>query len=313
MSRIDIVDQLTMHYSKTPQELFVFLHDAPKKYKIYTIPKRTSGLRIIAQPIPELKDYQRFIISIFKDIFPVHECCMAYTVGKNIKQNALIHSQNLFFLKMDFMDFFNSITPTLLWEAFERENIELHNLDKEFIEKILFWKRSKYSQKLCLSIGAPSSPFISNFLMYSFDVELDQYCKQKGITFTRYADDLTFSTATTNILFDLPNKVREILLNIYGKQIKVNQVKTVFSSKKNNRHVTGLTITNESYVSIGRKKKRYIKHLVYSYIEKRITSEDLNYLRGYLGFIQYVEPNFLKALELKYEKTIIQEIRTWKN
>lgn len=309
MSRIDIVDRLTTHYSKTPQELFVFLNDAPKKYKVYTIPKRTSGLRTIAQPIPELKDYQRFIISTIKDTLPVHECCMAYMAGKNIKQNALIHSKNSFFLKMDFIDFFNSITPKLFWEACERHQIEFDWLDKEFLEKILFWRQSKYSKKLILSIGAPSSPFISNFLMYSFDVELSQYCKQNDITFTRYADDLTFSTNIPDILFEVPNIVRTILLRFYGQKIQINQFKTVFSSKKYNRHVTGLTITNESSISVGRKKKRYIKHLVHNFIEKKITLEDLNYLRGYLGFIQYVEPKFLNSLELKYTKTVIQNIR----
>jgi len=309
MSRIDIVDHLTTHYSKTPQELFVFLQDAPKKYKVYTIPKRTSGLRIIAQPIPELKDYQRFIISIVKDILPVHESCMAYMPGKNIKQNALVHSSNSFFLKMDFMDFFNSITPKLLWEACELQGIEFDWLDKEILEKILFWRASKYSKKLILSIGAPSSPFISNFLMYSFDKELNEYCKKNGIIYTRYADDLTFSTKKKGILFDLPNFVTKLLLKNYGQKIRINRFKTVFSSKKHNRHVTGLTITNESYISIGRAKKRYIKHLVYNFIEKNITHEDLNYLKGYLGFIQYVEPDFLKSLELKYSEAVIKEIR----
>lgn len=45
------------------------------------------------------------------------------------------------------------------------------------------------------------------------------------------------------------------------------------------------------------------------FIEERITLEDLSYLRGYLGFIKYVEPNFLISLEQKYTQNVIQKIR----
>ncbi len=312
MSEIDVTRYLIEHHKHnfhSKQEFFAFIQDAPKKYKVYTIPKRTSGERTIAQPIRQLKDCQRSIVSIFKNILPVHDCCMAYMEGRDIKQNALVHSNNIFFLKMDFMDFFNSITPKLFWDACELHGIEFDWFDKEILEKVLFWRQSKYSRKLILSIGAPSSPFISNFLMYSFDEELNEYCKKKGITYTRYADDLTFSTKIAGSLFNLPDFVTKLLLKNYGHKIRINQFKTVFSSKKHNRHITGLTITNESSISIGRAKKRYIKHLVHNFIEKKITLEDLNYLKGYLGFIQYVEPTFLNSLELKYSKAIIQEIR----
>lgn len=309
MSRVEVLENLKLHFNKTPQELFLFLHDAPRKYKVYEIPKRTSGTRTIAQPIPELKEYQRFIISLLNRHLPIHECCMAYVTGKDIKKNAQIHSKNTFILKLDFMDFFNSITPKLFWAACEQQDIEFDWLDKEILEKILFWRPSKYSKRLVLSIGAPSSPFISNFLMYAFDEELDEYCKKNGITYTRYADDLTFSTKIAGILFDIPNLVRKILLKFYGQKIQINQFKTVFSSKKHNRHVTGLTITNDGTISIGRAKKRYIKHLVHNFIENKITLEELNHLRGYLGFIQYVEPKFLKSLESKYTEAVIQHIR----
>lgn len=312
MSKIEVTQYLIQHHMhnfNSKQSFYAFFGDAPKKYKVYSIPKRTSGTRIIAQPIRQLKDFQRSLILLLENDFPIHNCCMAYMKGKNIKKNALIHSKNSFFLKMDFMDFFNSITPKLFWEACERKNIEFDWFDKEIVERTLFWRPSKYSNKLILSIGAPSSPFISNFLMYSFDEVLNEYCEKNGITYTRYADDLTFSTNTSGILFDMPNIVRESLLQLYGTKIQINQLKTAFSSKKHNRHITGVTITNDDAISIGRAKKRYIKHLVHNFIENKLTIEDLNYLRGYLGFIKYIEPKFLTTLEQKYTQTVIQKIR----
>lgn len=312
MSKFDVIEYLIsqqIHNFDSKMDFYKFFGEAPKKYKRYEIPKRTSGTRTIAQPIRELKDYQRALIDLFQEYFPVHNVCMAYVKGKDIRRNAEIHSQNIYFLKMDFIDFFNSITPKLLWKACERAGIEFDWFEKELIEKTIFWKPSKYSNKLVLSIGAPSSPFISNFIMYSFDDEIARYCQEKDITYTRYADDITFSTNIPNLLFMLPDLVREVLIKLYGNAIKINHLKTVFSSKKHNRHVTGITITNSDELSIGRAKKRYIKHLVHKVIEENISLEDLNYLRGYLGFIKYVEPKFLTALEKKYTQTVIQKIR----
>lgn len=310
MSKIEIAQYLIEHQiHNSEQEFYAFIQYAPRRYNSYDIPKRTSGTRKIAQPTRKLKDYQRIIVSIFENTFLIHDCCMAYMKGKDIKTNALIHSGNTFFLKMDFTDFFNSITPKLFFEGCERQKIDLNWADKETLEKILFWCENKYSKELVLSIGAPSSPFISNFVMYSFDEVLNEYCKKNGITYTRYADDLTFSTSTSGILFSVPDIVRGTLLQFYGTKIQINQFKTAFSSKKHNRHVTGLTITNDNNISIGREKKRYIKHLVHNFIEEKITLEDLNYLRGYLGFIKYVEPSFLISLEQKYTQNVIQKIR----
>lgn len=312
MSKFDIIEYLMskqIHNFDSKLDFYKFFGEAPKKYKRYEIPKRTSGTRTIAQPIPELKNYQRALVDLFQEYFPIHDSSMAYIKGKDIKRNAKVHSQNTYFLKMDFTDFFNSITPKIFWKACERADIEFDWFEKEILEKTLFWKRSKYSNKLVLSIGAPSSPFVSNFIMYSFDNEITRLCHEKDIAYTRYADDITFSTDIPNLLFILPDLVREILSKLYGNAIKINHLKTVFSSKKHNRHVTGITITNSDGLSIGRAKKRYIKHLVHNYIEEKISLEDLNYLRGYLGFIKYVEPKFLTTLEQKYTQTVIQKIR----
>jgi retron-type reverse transcriptase len=257
MSKVDVIEYLIskkIHNFESKKEFFLFFGEAPKKYKRYEIPKRTSGTRTIAQPIRELKDYQRALIKLFQQYFPIHNSCVAYVKGKDIKKNAEIHAKNIYFLKMDFTEFFNSITPKIFWNACDRAGIEFDWLEKEIIEKAVFWKPNKYSNKLILSIGAPSSPFISNFIMFSFDCEIAQYCEEQGITYTRYADDMTFSTNTPNSLFCMPDTVRNVLIKFYGNTIKINHLKTVFSSKKHNRHVTGITITNDDELSIGELK-----------------------------------------------------------
>ncbi|OOF66465.1 hypothetical protein BKL51_01320 [Rodentibacter sp. Ppn85] len=78
-----------------------------------------------------------------------------------------------------------------------------------------------------------------------------------SITYTRYADDIIFSTNSVNILFNIPKIVESLLHDIYQGDISLNKEKTVFFSKVHNRHVTGIRLSNDSKLSIGRYKKGY--------------------------------------------------------
>ena len=206
-----IFDHLALVTSQDTNELKIFIQDAPHKYKVYTIPKRTYGVRTIAQPTSELKKIQKITVDYLQKKLPIHPAASAYIKKKGIKNNALQHCNNQYLLKLDFEDFFNSITPHLFWNICESIlDFEPCDLEKTWYEKILFWCPSKKSKKLILSIGAPSSPFISNFCMYLFDKSVHEYCEKYQITYTRYADDLTFSTNKKEILFTIPKIINDI-------------------------------------------------------------------------------------------------------
>ncbi len=115
-----------------------FSKNAPNKYKVYTIPKRTSGYRVIAHPSKMLKKYQRALTSILSDILKVHPASYAYRTGFSIKDNAYKHRRNRYLLKMDFSDFFNSIEPELLFFNFKKCNIEFSNAELFYFGKITF-------------------------------------------------------------------------------------------------------------------------------------------------------------------------------
>ena len=108
--------------------------------------------------------------------------------------------------------------------------------------------------KLVLSIGAPSSPMISNFIMHNFDIKF-LTCKNLGINYSRYADDLTFSTNVKNVLFEIPNPIIPIIRKHFNDSLKLNRRKTVFASKAHNRHVTGVTIANDGSYLLEEKGK----------------------------------------------------------
>ena len=300
-----LVKELTDNSNLELPQVMSILLDGSKKYKVYTIPKRTHGRRTIAHPAKPLKYLQRLFVDLHP--LPFHSNSVAYRKGYSIKNNAEFHKGNQYLLKMDLANYFNSLTTDVFWNEYNRNGIDLSfELSKSWIENLLFWQKNQ--NELVLSVRAPTSPMISNFCMFRFDEILTTHCLKNGISYTRYADDLTFTTNTKNTLFHLPDKVETFLKAIYGNVLSVNHQKTVFSSKAHNRHVTGLTITNEGFISLGRNRKRYIKHLVHYFLLNKLNKEDVLHLKGLLSFAKHVEPKFCETIDVKYGANTIQRV-----
>lgn len=304
---MSLVAKLAKELNKTELEIAQFLAGAPLKYKVYKIPKRTSGHRVIAQPSRELKEYQRAFLSLYS--LNIHNAAMAYRKGLSIKDNANKHKHNRYLLKLDLENFFNSITNKLFWSVWKKHYDIPLDEEKKLMEKLLFWSPSKSSSgKLILSVGAPSSPMLSNFFMHQFDVAVSKICSNQNIVYTRYADDLTFSTKHKEILFDIPKLITKELKVHFGDALNVNRRKTVFSSKGHNRHVTGITLDNTGNLSLGRERKRYIKHLVHQYQLQKLDKENIFHLKGLLAFAKHIEPKFIISLSAKYTANLITQI-----
>ena len=302
-----LIEQLALQSGKKEEDISKLLSNAPNKYKVYTIPKRVSGHRVIAQPTKELKQLQRNFMKMQN--FPVSDVAMAYQKGLSIKDNALAHKSNPYLLKLDLENFFNSITAELFWRVWE-STYPLPSLeDKKALSNLLFWSPGKKNTgPLILSIGAPTSPLISNYFMYKFDSAMSEVCISKEIVYTRYADDLTFSTKIKNILSDIPELTKEMLDVFFGGLVKINNKKTKFSSKAHNRHVTGVTISSEGNLSLGRNRKRYIKHLIHQVKVGEISNDEMQHLRGLLAFAKHIEPEFIISLGNKYSVELMSNI-----
>ncbi|UPW18578.1 retron St85 family RNA-directed DNA polymerase [Agarivorans sp. TSD2052] len=301
---MSIISQIAQTLKKPEYVIEDILFIAPMRYKIYYIPKRTHGFRQIAQPSKELKECQRAFLRFCN--LPTHNCAMAYREGLSIKENAIAHKNQAYLLKLDFENFFNSITPNIFWHTWELTGAELPTKDnQQWIEKLLFWN---LEDKLVLSVGAPSSPSVSNFCVLIFDQMLQDQCQSLGIKYTRYADDLTFSTNEKDILFQIPESVENILSKCFNGNLRLNKGKTIFSSKAHNRHVTGITITNSGKISLGRSKKRYIKHKVHQFSLELLNNHEVMHLKGLMAYARHIEPSFYESLIRKYSKELIERI-----
>jgi len=302
--------------SKISRELFiplddlVFLaHSAPYRYKVYEVRKKQPHKkRTIAQPAREVKRLQYWIISELLKHFPIHPAATAYRQGKSILNNAKPHAKKRFLLKLDFKDFFHSIKVDDFRKFLEQEGSQTVDAsDFDYLCRILFWN-DKRTGDLILSIGAPSSPILSNILMHEFDVKVSEYCKSAAVTYTRYADDMTFSTNKPEILRSVVTNVEQICTELPYPRLSLNTEKTVHASKATSRRVTGLVLSNEGDVSIGHKRKREIRAAVHHFKIGKLNVIETAKLGGTLAFVKSVEPAYLRALKKHYGEAVINRL-----
>lgn len=272
------------------------IHSAPRRYKVFAIEKRGGGHRIVAQPSRELKMLQRIIVSRILADLPVHEVAHGYVRGRGIRTNALAHKDAKYILKMDLENFFPSIKPLDFARYLARRRDTRFDLvEKRQLYSLLFW-RPRGQQGLRLCIGAPSSPFISNALMYQIDESIKRLADQRQIVYTRYADDMTFSCQEKNVLHAWQRVVEEIVESSRSLRLRVNREKTVHISRARRMAVTGVTINTEGHLSLGRERKRMIRAMAHRYSLGELSVEEAWELKGLLAFAKDIEPEFARKI-----------------
>jgi retron-type reverse transcriptase len=280
---------------------------AHRRYKHYTIKKRNGEDRPISQPAKEVKLLQRLFQKQFLQNLPVHPSATAYEKGLSIKENAGRHMHNGPILKLDFKNFFPSIKASD-WVAYAEAHGLLDDLEDRELSARLLFKSTRTSAGMRLAIGAPTSPHISNLLMYDFDRLMAERAAREMVTYTRYADDLTFSAKRTGYLQPIEKLVRTTLREINRPRLILNDEKTVFATTKYRRVVTGLTLTNDGTISIGRERKKLIRAMIHHYEQGLLDAENSRKLVGLLAFANDAEPAFVLRMKLKYGEKLMAEI-----
>ena len=267
-------------------ELRKMFYARDKFYRSYTIKKRNGGERLIEAPYPSLKMVQRWILdNILVPSAVYHHSAVGFRQGKTIVDNAMPHLGHDVLLKMDIKDFFPSVTEASVRKYF-------HSLGYQGgLSGTLAYLCCKDNR---LPQGAPTSPLLSNVLFVKMDRELDRIAVMEGLSYTRYADDLTFSGARIPIPF-----IKTVTQVAKDNNLRINKEKTRRSGKGSRKVITGVSISSGK-PTIPRSLKREIRQKVHYILNyglydhlKHIESRDL--LAGYrlLGLLAYwhsVEP-----------------------
>ncbi len=276
--------------------------NAPHRYKHYKIPKRNGELRDIHHPSPALKAAQRWIANDLLSHLQVHDCVFSYRKGRNIAMHAAAHIESNYIVRLDFSNFFPSITGSVVRAFLLRENNRGNvDFDARTIEAIIriACRYQKEGNKLVLSIGAPSSPHLSNVLLHSFDELMSRASQRRGGTYTRYADDIYISSRSKEVTALLEADFFEIAAETLP-YLKINRQKTQHLSRKRRMSVTGVNITPQRRISIGRDAKRSLKTRVFLALQGTLPPEDIPALKGMLAHVAAVEPAFIAGLGRKY-------------
>ena len=179
----------------------------------------------------------------------ITENAHGFIKGKNILSNAKQHINKKYILKVDINNFFKSI--------------KILSVNNIFIKLGCNEKNAKLFSELCtydnvLKEGFNTSPILANLYCYELDNELISLSKKYNLTYTRYSDDITFSSENNHF-----PKIEE-LEQIFSKfSFVLNKDKTLFFKKGQSQYVTGLSISNPTYPRIPRKTKRKISQDLY--------------------------------------------------
>lgn len=292
-----LVEKLSRQAKVSEDWLWHLARTASVRYKLYEIPKRTGGTRLIEHPSRDLKSVQRWLTHEVVGQLPVHQNATAYKKGTSIQQNASLHLGSRYTVRYDFRSFFPSFSDIrirrFLQEITESGAVDLDSRDIDFFTDCV-------TRKGRLTIGAPSSPALSNAMMFQFDSRMTDMCGKSGLRYTRYADDIFVSSKLPDQLNDIGEYIASARKGISYLSLRLNREKTVHLSKKSSRKITGLVITTDNKVSIGRDRKREIKSLVHRFILLSLLPDEIGRLKGLIAFAHDAEPEFVDRLKTKY-------------
>ena len=280
--------------------LYDISNNTEKFYKIYTIPKKNGKPRVIEAPVPILKYIQKIILKRFLSR-RVHFIATAFEQGSSIQKNAWIHREQPVVLKLDLKNFFPSITYKRVLGYFKRQG---------YPENIAVLLSHLCTLNGHLPQGAVTSPRLSNFIQYNFDLNLYKYCYKNKLCVTRYADDITFSG---NINKEVANKIIhycEDRLSRINLQINKSKTKIIYSNQR--QTVTGLVVNKKINTPITlRRQLRQTMYYLIKFGEINRTPPTKNDIYKLLGQISFVcETDRSNSEFYKYKKYLIDLQKT---
>ena len=275
--------------------LYGLSNNLEKHYHNVLIPKRDGSKRKLSVPDLILKRVQKSIADNILAQYPVSKYAKAYKVGSNVQRNAQPHIGKKKILKLDIEGFFDHILYSQV------KNIVF--CEEKFAEPIRVLLTMLCYYKESLPQGAPTSPAITNIIMYDFDETVGAFCGEKKIAYTRYCDDMTFSGD-----FD----EGEVIAFVKGELCKLGLFlknrKTAVIPASKRQTVTGIVVNEKLNITKDYKKKiRQEMHYIQKFgldehIKRCKIADKQQYvlsLGGRIAFVLQTTPNDSEFLEYK--------------
>ncbi len=294
-----------------------FTHDRPAEttwhYVRYVIPKRSGGERVILAPKRELKALQRKVLDGLVANAPTASAAHGFVRGHSVMTNAQPHVGKQVVIKLDLKDFFPSITfprvrglfialgysfsvastLALLCTEYDRESFD-RNGTRYFIS----------ISPRHLVQGAPTSPGLANLVAWSVDRRLNGLAASYGFTYTRYADDITFSGDQSEVVCQLLSTARRIITD---ERFVVNTAKTRIARPNTRQTVTGLVVNDA--LATPRPLRRRLRAILHNASKQGLEAQNRTkhrnfraYLLGMIAFVHATNPQQATVLRASLER-----------
>lgn len=238
------IEDLARRLGITPEELSA----VRPEYTAFYIPKRSGGQRTIHAPSPALKQIQRLILRRVLGRLRAHPHAVGFERGHSIVTNAVCHVGQAVVAKMDIVNFFASTSGKRVEDYF----------------RYIGWNREAAGllTALCtfeggLPQGAPTSPRLSNLVNHGVDAGLKALAESSGATYTRYADDITFSFPNDdNKAMRMVLTVTRQILRDYGYKVHMGRKRRIMRQHQR-QEVTGLVVNRKA--QLPRRTRRWLR------------------------------------------------------
>lgn len=242
---------------------YLYVIPPEKRYTTFRIPKKSGGTRDICAPVSNLKIVQRKLATVLNKAVTQKYCAHGYVPERSIKTNASVHRRKRIIINIDLKDFFGSVNFGRVRGLFRSHPFGFNDEVATFIAQIC-------CHDGVLPQGAPTSPVISNCICRRLDNELNAFARKYKLCYTRYADDITFSTGLRSLPAGV-GKIRGHKLSLSAKLtgiiekngFHINEAKVRYATRENRQEVTGL-IVNQG-INVPRKYVRRIRCMLHAW------------------------------------------------
>lgn len=255
-----------------------------RHYKAYYMPKRSGRSRRIEAPGSALKAVQTWVLHNILETLPVSDRAHGFVKQRGIRTNATYHLCKRYLLTIDIKDFFPSIKIDKVRDVFLQTTTDP---DVALVFSLLCTFEGRLPQ------GGVTSPILSNLVFRPTDDRIIDLCSRMHITYSRYADDMTFASNDFQALSQVYPQIQPLL---EAAGFKINTRKTRYCSGKHRMLVTGIRL-NSGKLTTGRQRKRRIRAALYNSIVKDDQTINMNRILGEIAFIRSIEPDYYPRLQ----------------
>jgi RNA-directed DNA polymerase len=284
-------------------------------YVRFQIAKKTGGVRAISAPLPRLKQAQQWILDNILEQIVLHPSAHGFRRGRSIVTNAQPHVGALVVINLDLENFFPSISyrrvkgifSTLGYSEAVATVFGLICTEPD-VTQIEMDGRDYYlaQTERHLPQGAPSSPALTNLLCRRLDRRLQGLAQSRGFTYTRYADDLTFSTTNPEKMRDIGNILQGVGSIVAHEGLTVHPDKTRVLRRSQQQEVTGVVVNEK--LNVDRATLKKFRATLYQIEKDGLAGKKwgkgddvLMSIEGFANYVAMVDPargaNFLKQVK----------------